>query len=348
MLSLGVLISILISTFLDEIILFLGGRGDIFPYAKDYLSVLILFCICYMTGYGLEIYIKVDGKPSYPTFSVLVGGITNLVLDYIFVVKFHWGIKGAAFATGISQVTTTSLLFFYIFFMARQLKFVKIKLSIVKIARTIYSFTKKGIAEFLAEISMGISLFIFNRIIMARIGESGVSAFTIIGYVTSFVTMTMIGFSQGVQPLISFNLGAENHIRIKKIFRISMTLIFFIQIFFYAFINLMETPIVSAFLNDEKTIIQTGKALRLYSLSYLISGFNLFTAGYFTSMNKAKISSIITLLRGILLLVLFLYTLPEFIGSNGIWLSVFATEFVTLFVSYYFLREYLFKRKFIL
>lgn len=339
MLTLGILISVIISLNLEKIIIFLGGGGAIYPYAHDYLSVVILFCICYMTGYGLETYIKVDGKPSYPTICVISGGVINLVLDYIFVVKMNTGIKGAALATGLSQLTTTTLLFGYVFFRARLIKFVKIKFSLKIVFWIIRKFLKKGFAEFLAEISMGLSLFIFNIIILRKIGDSGVSAFTIIGYVTSFITMTMIGFNQGIQPLLSFNFGATNHIRIKKILRISLMILLFTQIFFFILVNLLNHQIVEVFLNDRDTIIKTEHALRLYSISYLISGFNLFTAGYFTAINRVQISTLITLLRGILLLVVFLYTLPEFLGANGIWLSVFATEFVTLFVSWYYLKK---------
>ena len=156
LLSCGILISILITIFMEPVINFLGGGGNLYPYVKDYLSVIILFCVCYMTGYALEIYIKVDGNPVYPTLCVITGGVVNILLDYIFVVIFHWGIKGAAFATGLSQVTTTSLLFYYIFFRTKRIKFVKIKYSLLNLLKIM----KVGFAEFLAEVSTGISIFV--------------------------------------------------------------------------------------------------------------------------------------------------------------------------------------------
>ena len=116
LLTCGILISLIITIFIDPIIYFLGGNDMLYPYIKDYLRIIILFCTCYMTGYALEIYIKVDGNPVYPTLCVVTGGVVNILLDYIFVVLFHFGIKGAALATGLSQITTTSLLFYYIFF----------------------------------------------------------------------------------------------------------------------------------------------------------------------------------------------------------------------------------------
>lgn len=321
---------------MEPVINFLGGGGNLYPYVKDYLSVIILFCVCYMTGYALEIYIKVDGNPVYPTLCVIIGGVVNILLDYIFVVIFHWGIKGAAFATGLSQVTTTSLLFYYIFFRTKRIKFVKIKYSLLNLLKIM----KVGFAEFLAEVSTGISIFVFNLVILKNLGEKGVSAFGIIGYISSFITMTMIGFNQGVQPILSFNLGAKEHKKIFEIIKNSFFILGVLGVFFYTLINIFSANIVSIFLNDVKDINLTKKALTTYSFAYLICGFNIFSAGYFTAVDMVKISTIITMLRGILLLVLFILILPIFLGTTGIWITMFVTEEITLIFSYIFMKKY--------
>lgn len=336
LLSCGILISILITIFMEPVINFLGGGGNLYPYVKDYLSVIILFCVCYMTGYALEIYIKVDGNPVYPTLCVITGGVVNILLDYIFVVIFHWGIKGAAFATGLSQVTTTSLLFYYIFFRTKRIKFVKIKYSLLNLLKIM----KVGFAEFLAEVSTGISIFVFNLVILKNLGEKGVSAFGIIGYISSFITMTMIGFNQGVQPILSFNLGAKEHKKIFEIIKNSFFILGVLGVFFYTLINIFSANIVSIFLNDVEDINLTKKALTTYSFAYLICGFNIFSAGYFTAVDMVKISTIITMLRGILLLVLFIHILPIFLGTTGIWITMFVTEEITLIFSYIFMKKY--------
>lgn len=321
---------------MEPVINFLGGGGNLYPYVKDYLSVIILFCVCYMTGYALEIYIKVDGNPVYPTLCVITGGVVNILLDYIFVVIFHWGIKGAAFATGLSQVTTTSLLFYYIFFRTKRIKFVKIKYSFLNLLKIM----KVGFAEFLAEVSTGISIFVFNLVILKNLGEKGVSAFGIIGYISSFITMTMIGFNQGVQPILSFNLGAKEHKKIFEIIKNSFFILGVLGVFFYTLINIFSANIVSIFLNDIEDINLTKKALTTYSFAYLICGFNIFSAGYFTAVDMVKISTIITMLRGILLLVLFILILPIFLGTTGIWITMFVTEEITLIFSYIFMKKY--------
>lgn len=308
----------------------------LYPYIKDYLRIIILFCTCYMTGYALEIYIKVDGNPVYPTLCVVTGGVVNILLDYIFVVLFHFGIKGAALATGLSQVTTTSLLFYYIFFKTKRVKFTKITYSIFNLLKIM----KVGFAEFLAEVSTGISIFVFNLVILKQLGESGISAFGIIGYISSFITMTMIGFNQGVQPILSFNLGAKEFKKISQIMKISFSILALLGIFFYTIINIFSLNIVTVFLSEIKDISLTQRALTIYSFAYLICGFNIFIAGYFTALDRVKLSTIITSLRGIVLLITLILLLPKLFGTPGIWITVFVTELLTLVVSIIFIKSY--------
>lgn len=335
----GIILSILITIFIDPIIHFLGGGGVLFPYVKDYMSVVILFCTCYMVGYALEIYIKVDGNPVYPAICVMTGGIINVFLDYLFVVVYPYGIKGAAFATGMSQLTSTSMLLFYILFKTKKIKFIKLKYSF----KDLLKISKIGFAEFLAEVSTGIAIFIFNIVIIKELGEKGVSAFGIIGYISSFVVMTMIGFSQGIQPIVSFNLGAKKYTNVMKTLKISLLMIIVTGIIFYGSINIFSEKIISTFLNDMETFKMTKYALTVYSFAYIINGLNIVTAGYFTAVKKVKISTTITILRGVILIGLFLIVLPKIFGTVGIWWSVPAAELVTLASSFYFIRKYMHK-----
>lgn len=308
------------------------------------MSVVILFCTCYMVGYALEIYIKVDGNPVYPAICVMTGGIINVGLDYLFVVVYPYGIKGAAFATGMSQLTSTSMLLFYILFKTKKIKFVKLKFSFKELLKI----SKVGFAEFLAEVSTGIAIFVFNIVILKELGEKGVSAFGIIGYISSFVVMTMIGFSQGIQPIVSFNLGAKKYSDVIKTLKISLLMIIATGVIFYGSINIFSSKIISTFLNDTETFRMTKYALAAYSFAYIITGLNIVTAGYFTAVKKVKISTIITILRGVILITFFLTVLPKVFGTVGIWWSVPAAELVTLASSVYFIKKYIHKYEAIL
>lgn len=297
-----------------------------------------------MVGYALEIYIKVDGNPVYPAICVMTGGIINVGLDYLFVVVYPYGIKGAAFATGMSQLTSTSMLLFYILFKTKKIKFVKLKFSFKELLKI----SKVGFAEFLAEVSTGIAIFVFNIVILKELGEKGVSAFGIIGYISSFVVMTMIGFSQGIQPIVSFNLGAKKYSNVIKTLKISLLMIIATGVIFYGSINIFSSKIISTFLNDTETFRMTKYALAAYSFAYIITGLNIVTAGYFTAVKKVKISTIITILRGVILITFFLTVLPKVFGTVGIWWSVPAAELGTLASSVYFIKKYIHKYEAIL
>jgi effector-binding domain-containing protein len=230
----------------------------------------------------------------YPAICVLMGGIMNTVLDYLLVAVFPYGIKGAAFATGISQLTSTSMLLYYVLFKTKRVKFTKIKYSFLELIKI----SKVGFAEFLAEVSTGIAIFVFNLVILKSLGEKGVSAFGVIGYISSFVVMTMIGFSQGIQPIVSFNLGAKKYDNVIQTLKISLIMIIITGAVFYGGINLFADKIIHTFLNDPDTFSLTKYALVIYSFAYIINGLNIVTAGYFTAIKKVDISTLITVLRG--------------------------------------------------
>ncbi len=335
-LFLGLIISFLIYFNINYGIKFLGVKEDVYLYMKEYLSTIILFSVFYMSGYACEIYIKVDRNPIFPAICVLIGGMINLSLDYVFVVVCTFGVKGAAVATGISQVCCSSLLVGYILIKAKTIKFIKIKLEKV---RTIFLILKTGFSEFLTEITTGLVLLIFNTVILKKIGTYGVSSFGMISYITSFVVMTMIGFSQGVQPLISYNLGNKNFKNMKSLFKISLISLSCLGIIFYFLINIFSKDFVEIFFQEKFNILYTKKNLEVYSLAYLVLGINIFISAYLTAVKKVFYSSLITIVRGILLNSIFILVLYYFWGEKGIWLTAFFSEVISIFFSVFlFLR----------
>lgn len=333
----GLVISMLVFFNIDNVINFLGANAEIYEYMKDYLSIVILFSVFYMLGYALEIHIKIDGKPIFPVICVLMGGLINLSLDYLFVVTYSLGVKGAAIATGISQVGCCSMLFFYIVFKAKFIKFEKMKLKKLK---DLLIILKIGFPEFLTEVTTGIVLLIFNIVILKKIGTYGVSTFGVISYITSFVTMTMIGFSQGVQPLISYNLGSKNIKNMKAVFKVSMYSVLFLGSTFYILINIFSRELVEIFFKEEFNIVYTSKILKIFSFTYLILGINVFVAAYFTAIKKIFYSSFITIFRGVLLNTIFILVLPIYFGEKGIWITAFCSELVTIFFSVYLFLKF--------
>ena len=337
-LFLGIFISTVILLNIDRVINILGTNKsqEVYTYVREYLSIIVFFSVFYMSGYAFEIYIKIDGKPSYPAICVLVGGFTNLILDYIFVVIFGYGVGGAAVATGISQITSCTMLLFYIFFKAKHIKFKKL----VKIkSDKIFKIFKTGFSEFLTEISSGILILIYNLVILKKIGVLGVSIFGTISYITSFISMTMIGFSQGIQPIISYYLGKKNYKNLKDILKISIIFLGVLGIFSSIFISLFSEYIGKIFFKEQNMISYVKIVLRIYSLSYIFIGINIFVSAYLTAIKKVIYSALISFPRGILFNSILLLILPNIFGNKIIWIVSFLSEVLTIFICVYLLKK---------
>ncbi|MGL6064867.1 MAG: MATE family efflux transporter [Fusobacteriaceae bacterium] len=338
---LGSFLSVIGVFFSEVLVKFLGANSVILNDSKTYLFYISFFIVAYLLGYGLEIFIRVDGSPSYSLICIILGGIVNIILDYFFIGVFNWGIRGAALATGIGQMSTLFPLIYYLKYKKRKLLFLITKFKLKDSLQLMYN----GSSEFLAEITTGIVIMAFNIKIINTIGEMGVSAFGIIGYLSTLITMTMIGFSQGIQPIISYNHGAKKNKRIISVLKISISVILLLGCFFYISINYYSIKIVSIFSKNNRELMKlTENAIKYYSFTYLLMGINIFIGAYFTAIEKAFISSFLSVLRGFIFINLFLYFLPKWFGINGLWFSASLNEIaaavVSVFVfSYFIIRE---------
>ena len=228
------------------------------------------------------------------------------------------------------------MLFLYIVLKAKYIKFKKlIKISFDKIAKIF----KTGFSEFLTEISSGILILIYNLVILKKIGVLGVSIFGTVSYITSFITMTMIGFSQGIQPVISYNLGKKNHKNLKDILKISIIFLGILGIFCFFFISLFSEYIGKIFFREQDIILYVKIVLRIYSLSYVVVGINIFISAYFTAIKKVIYSALITFPRGILFNSILLLILPNIFGNKVIWMVSFLSEVLTIFICIYLLKK---------
>lgn len=321
----------IIGIFFNESIVKLLGASDLIAkFSQDYLFTISWFTVFYLLSYGFEIFIRIDGNPTYSMFCNLCGAFINIILDYIFIIHFNWGIKGAGFATGLAQFTVSILMLIYLKKHTNKFKFSfeKIELYLFK------NICFKGSSEFLTEVTTGIVIATFNINIMKTIGENGLSAFGIIGYISTIVTMTMIGFSQGLQPIISYCLGSKKFHTIKKIMKIGIIIVFSLGVLFYLLINIFSNQIIDTFISNNDYLHKVANdAIRLYSFTYILLGINIIISSYFTAIENPIISSTLSLLRGIIIINTLLYILPIFLENNGIWLSAPLNEIFTLFFS---------------
>ncbi len=317
---------------LERLALMLGADEATLPYVKDYLGIIIPFVVCYMTSYNLEVLIKADGYPQKAIATTLAGAATNIILDYVFVLVLHWGIKGAAIATGISQLMTLSIFLAHFLSKKSQFSFVKIKWNF----KEVVSMAKIGVADSVTEFSVGAIIFLFNNTLIRVSGNDGVVIYTVIAYVSQLILMTMMGVNQGMQPLVSYYHGREEHKIHKYILRIALLVAGTASIVAFAWGVLYPNPVVAVFIDrttDAVLYENAVNAFKLFSFSFLPLGVVVILAGYFTALERPKSAMTISICRGLVLVVISLVIMTMLFGEIGIWLSMGVSETIALILA---------------
>lgn len=317
--------------FLEDLALFLGANDQTMDYVCHYLGIIVSFSFFFIVSYSLEVLIKADGQPKLATLGVCLGAISNIVLDYVFLAHFQWGIQGAAIATGISQCLTF-LVFLRHFLSSRAtIRFTRFHLNLSIYRRLV----KIGIADFVTELSAGVIVFSFNHVILSIIGTSGVISYTIISYVYNLALMAMVGISQGIQPMVSFYVGKKEPEAVEKIFRYALVMVTIISLLVTTSCVVFAPQLAAVFLDSSNTALfdQTVQAFRIYSLSYAVMGYNVVTSGFCTAQEKPKLALTISIARGLVVILTVLFVLSSVWGAIGIWISPLVSEILCLLIS---------------
>ncbi len=284
-----------------------------------------------MMSYYMEVLVKTDGFPRLATVAVSIAAACNLILDYAFVIKFNFGVKGAAYATGIAQMLSASILLVHFLTRKSNLKFVKFKINFSAVKRTFLV----GIPDFTTELSTGIIIFMFNRMILSLIGDIGVVTYTVISYVNTFVIMTMIAISQGIQPLVSYNYGKGDKISFTYYFKLAVKTVGVLSLIIYLLCIIFAQPIIRVFIDVQEVelLSYSVKSLRIYASAFLILGFNIILSGFYSALERPKYAMIISLGRGFVVISISLLVMASAFGSTGIWLSASVSEIICLAVN---------------
>lgn len=317
---------------LERLALMLGATDATLEYVKDYLRIIILFVPCYMTSYNLEVLIKADGFPKKAIMTTSAGAVTNIVLDWLFVIVFHWGIEGAAIATGLSQLMTFSIFLAHFLSKKSYFSFVKIKWHI----KEVLGFAKLGIADSVTEFSVGVIIFLFNNVLIRVSGDDGVVIYTVIAYVSQLILMTMMGINQGMQPLVSYHHGREETRIHRYILRIALLSAGIASIAAFAIGVLYPNPIVAVFIDPDLNMalyLDGVTAFKLFSFSFLPLGVVIILAGYFTALEKNRPAMTISISRGLVFITVCLLVMAALFGETGIWLSMAVSETLALILA---------------
>ncbi|EEH98506.1 MATE family efflux transporter [Clostridium tertium] len=337
MLTISLLITLLCLLNIDRISLFLGATENTFYLVKDYLKIIISFNGFFIISYCLEVLTKADGYPYLAIVGMIISALTNIILDFLFVIVLDFGIKGAAYATIISQ--GVSFIFFLSHFMSKKSKLTLTKFEFkVKYLKRILSI---GFPDAITELTSGIVILLFNQTILIYIGESGIVTYSIICYVGTLVIMTMIAITQGMQPLCSYYYGKEEFKTIKKLIKMGLKAVSISSIAIFIICIVFAKEIVYIFIKDSSSPLFTYSisAFRLFSSSFLVLGFNVLVSGYFASIEEAFKATIISISRGLIFISLALFSLSFYFGDTGIWIATLISELICLLLSSYLLLK---------
>lgn len=329
---LGVVIFILGIIFIDEIIYTLGADKVLFPYCKDYLTIILLFTPASMLQVLFQNLFVTAGKPTLGLVLSVSAGVMNIVFDYLFMVIFDMGIAGAGFGTGIGYLipAITGLIVFCK--KSGTLSFVKPIIDIKVLGESCIN----GSSEMVSQLSTAITTFFFNRTMMNLLGVNGVASITIIIYTQFLLTTLFIGFSMGVAPVISYNFGANNYYGLKKIYKICISFIFVGSLFIFALSFINGNTLVRLFTGTNEAVYKIAiNGFMIFVFSFLFSGFNIFSSAIFTALSNGKLSALISFLRTFGFIMIGLLIMPQFIGITGVWLAVPIAEILTLCISLY-------------
>lgn len=321
--------------FLKEICIFLGSSTRLLKHVLPYAFVIFLGTIPMSFKLFFEYLVRTDGRPNIGMLMSLTGLILNVVLDYIFVALFDMGTLGAAWGTFLS-ITVSMLIGFGYFLKCSHIKFCKPRLNWT----VLFKSCTNGSSEMLTEMSTGITTFLFNLIIMKFFGEDGIAAVTIIMYIYYFFISFYMGIAVAIAPVVSYNVGSRDHTKIKETTRYSFITIALSSVLILAVSLLCGKQIIHLFVDGGNVFTLTWDGLKLFSPVFLFIGLNVFLSGYFTALGNGVISALISSLRSLILVVVFILTLPNIIGVSGVWITMPLAEATTIFIAIYLYQTY--------
>ena len=316
-----------------QVLTLLGAKGALYDAAYEYYIWFIPTCLLMMIeSIGLFV-IRLDGSPRYAMLANIIPAVVNILLDYIFIFPCHWGLMGASLATDIGGLVALVMVVCYMLFKAKTLKLKRIKTTSTSIGLTLRNvgyMIRMGSSALVGELAVAVMMLTGNLVFKDRLGTVGVSAYSIACYLFPLVYMIYNAVAQSAQPIISFNHGASQPTRVHKTLRLSLSVSALIGLIFTALFLFFAPAIVSIFLDSSQpAAVLASEGLPYYAFGFVFMAVNICMTGYYQSIEKASVAVLITVLRGILLLIPSFLILPSVIGSHGLWLSVPAAELLT-------------------
>lgn len=332
----GVVLTFLGIIFLRPLASALGAEGQLLADSVKYGRIILMAIPAYILQYEFQCLFAAAEKPALGLYVTIVAGLTNMILDALFVAVFHWGLEGAASATAISQCVGGIVPLLY---------FARPNSSLLQLGKTEFdgkSLAKtciNGSSELMSNIAMSVVSMLYNVQLLKYAGEDGVAAYGVLMYVSMIFQAIFIGYSVGTAPVIGYHFGAKNHKELKGLLKKSLVLIGTFAVVMFSAAYLLARPLSVLFAGyDEGLLRLTVRAFSIFSFSFLFSGFAIFGSSFFTALNNGFVSAAISFMRTLVFQIAAVLIFPLFWKVDGIWMSIVAAEMMAVIVTIVFLR----------
>ena len=331
----GVILSVIGIIFTGPIAVLLGAKGSIAKDCVTYGRTVFFMLTGLFLQNAFQSFLVVAEKPKLGLFVTLLAGFTNMFLDFLFVYVLRFGVFGAALATGISQFVGSVIpIIYFAGGKNNVLKLTKCRFNKDIIIKTCIN----GSSEMVTNMSMSLVNILYNMQLMKYIGTNGVVAYGIIMYVGFIFVGTYMGYAVGSAPVISYHYGAGNKDELKNLLKRSLTIIIVSSVVMTLIAEIIAGYLAGIFVSYDNNLLElTTEAIRIYAVSYLISGVNIFASSFFTALNNGVVSAVISFMRMFVFQIVMILLLPVVLGISGIWTAVIAAEVLSVVISVMFL-----------
>ena len=334
----GVVLTVLSIAFMRPAAVLLGATGQMLKDCVVYGVIVQLALTAYILQYAFQSFCIAAEKPNLSLGMTVAAGVTNIVLDALFVGLFRWGLVGAAVATAVAQMLGAVIPVAY---------FLRPNDSLLRLGRckfdgkALLRTCTNGSSELMSNLSMSLVSMLYNLQLIRYAGENGIAAYGVIMYVNFFFVSVFIGFTIGAAPIIGYNHGAENHGELKNMFRKSLMVVGIFAAAMTGSALVLAKPLAGIFVGyDPELLEMTVRGFVVYSLSFLLCGFNIFGSSLFTALNNGLISAVISFVRTLVCQIAAVLLLPLIFGLDGIWWAIVVSEGVALVLTIFCFIKY--------
>lgn len=335
----GFLVIALCLIFEESLFRGLGASEELFPVMAEYYRIIMPFLFAELIVLVLYYFLRLDGMPTLAAVALAAGSGLNIVLDYVFIAMWDWGLTGAAYATGLSQILQLVIMLVYFFRRGRKLSFSFVQHDWWEVFQAAYN----GISEFVNEISGGIIAFLFNWMLIQRAGVNGVAAITVVNYMMLLGFMVFFAISDTVSVLISQNFGAKNAQRVSAFLKTAALTIAILSAFFIAVLVTASESIILLFVDDndsEEMVVMAMEFVTYVWPLFLFAGINMMISGYLTAIHKPFESGIVALFRSLILPAMFL-GIFYFVFEGHLFVAALpVAETITFILAAWFFMKY--------